>query len=92
MKKNEGIRARRGITKDFERRLMAQRRRMTLSVIKGTKRRPERDTSHTFAGFMAIETYDNARSAATMSISTLDDIPKNVAFFFLLSFFLAFGI
>ena len=76
-KKNAGIRARSGIMKDLDLRLIAHRRRIILTIESGTKRIPVKDISHTFAGLTTIEAYDRTRSPATASMITRDVSPKN---------------
>ena len=76
-KKNAGMRARSGIMKDFDLRLMAHRRRMTLTIERGTKRMPVKEIIHTFAGLTTIDAYDRTRSPATASMITRDVSPKN---------------
>jgi hypothetical protein len=75
-KKNAGRRARRGITKDLDRRFRAQRSRKALSSDNGTKSSPTKDMSQTFAGFMSMERYDRIRSPATIIINRRDVIPN----------------
>ena len=78
IKKNEGSRANRGITKERDRRFKAQSRRIMFMMDNGTNINPSRDNPHAFAGFMNTEPYDTTKSPATISISTRDVNPKNL--------------
>jgi hypothetical protein len=82
MKKNDGRRTSSGIRNDLDLLFRAHISRRRLRVISGTKKIPERETGQSLAGLMTIDRYDNARSAATISIRRREVMPKNLFFFF----------
>jgi hypothetical protein len=54
-KKKQGASARSGITTERERLFNAHSKRMRLARASGTKKSPDRDMTHSFAGLMTIE-------------------------------------
>ena len=80
MKKKHGASARSGISAERDLRLRAQRKRMRFATAKGTKKRPESEMPHTYAGLMTMDAYERISMAATTAIRKRDVIPKKTPF------------